>query len=92
MIQAIVAYDVSANDDRARLAAYLSRRGVRLQRSVFQCRIEPDELDELLDAIVSIIDPATDVVHVFRQCSTCRDDSIEFGQAPVDLGVECWII
>ena len=92
LTELLVTYDVSANDDRARLAAYLCRHGVRLQRSVFQCRLESDDAPEFMERLSAFIDPTTDVLHVFRQCGPCGDAAVAFGQAPPDLGVEYWIV
>ncbi len=41
---AIVAYDVSSDRRRTRLAAYLQGWGHRIQESVFQLRLEADDL------------------------------------------------
>jgi len=92
VIDAVVAYDVSNDDARARLAALLSRCGVRLQRSVFAVRLNPDDLDRLVEDMRGLIDENHDVLHLFRQCATCDEAAVEIGQAPPDLHVDCWIV
>lgn len=89
---AVIAYDISDDDARARAAALLSHHGVRLQRSVYTIRIEHHDLDVLVEQIRGFIDENRDVVHVFRQCAACHRGIIELGQAPSDLRVECWIV
>lgn len=92
LIDAVIAYDVRDDDVRARLAALLSRRGVRLQKSVFAIRVEATDLDATLDQIRSLIDLDHDVVHLFRQCGACDADAVSLGQVPPDLHIECWIV
>jgi CRISPR-associated endonuclease Cas2 len=92
LTEMVVAYDVAADDDRARLAAFLSHSGVRLQRSVFQCLVDSDRVDDFVESLRSFVDEGSDVVHVFRQCSACSDLRHEIGQAPPELGVMYWII
>ena len=43
----IAAYDVENSRQRARVARVLRRYGERIQRSVFEVWLEPDELPEL---------------------------------------------
>ena len=93
MIVSIFAYDVSRDDARARVAALLSHHGVRLQRSVFQAEVSTlSDLQELVHVVTSLIDPATDTVHVFRQCETCWAARREHGQAPPPTDVAYWIV
>ena len=51
----VIAYDVSEDARRARLAALLQMHGDRIQFSVFLCRLDDGELDELIDAAERII-------------------------------------
>jgi CRISPR-associated protein Cas2 len=67
----VIAYDVSEDARRARLAALLQMHGDRIQFSVFLCRLDDGELDELVDAAERIINVNTDSLYVFRQCPTC---------------------
>ena len=67
----VIAYDVSEDARRARLAALLQMHGDRIQFSVFLCRLDDGELDELIDAAERIINVNTDSLYVFRQCPTC---------------------
>ena len=54
-ITVIVAYDIASNTRRAKLAAALEGMGYRLQESVFQLRLSPQELDEARTTITKII-------------------------------------
>jgi len=87
-----VAYDVSHDGARARIAAVLSSWGDRIQRSVFECQLDADELGEVMGCLEELVDPTCDVVQVFRQCAGCCAERREIGQA---IGVQqdpYWII
>ena len=47
MSLSIAAYDIARHSRRARVAELLLEYGRRVQRSVFEIEIEPEELDEL---------------------------------------------
>lgn len=80
-LTAIVAYDVSEDQRRARLAALLQRHGDRVQFSVFVCRLDADELTALLEAGRTIINLSTDSIYIFRQCQDCWSAVGSVGQA-----------
>lgn len=80
-MRVVIAYDISADDDRARVAAILSGWGDRIQRSVFACTVDPTELAELMHRIQTNINPRTDAVHVLRQCEPCHGAMHILGQA-----------
>lgn len=77
----VIAYDISEDRRRARVAAHLQVWGDRLQRSVFLCTLDEEALAELTTRVAEIIDPDTDAVHVMRQCVNCWDDVTALGQA-----------
>ena len=68
---AIVAYDISSVRRRTRLAAYLQGWGYRRQESVFQLRLEADDLSAVCAHIEGIISETDDVVHVYPLCGAC---------------------
>jgi len=69
----VIAYDISEDGRRARVAAVLQAYGDRVQRSVFVCTVDADALQELCHRVAQIINPLTDSLYVFRQCSACWD-------------------
>lgn len=90
--EALIAYDISDDDRRARVAAYLSTFGVRLQWSVFHCQVPSGALDEIMAVAKEIIDIETDVIQAFVQCSNCVEASVSIGQVPPDLHVRYWVL
>ena len=88
----VIAYDISDDRRRARVAAILQTYGDRIQRSVFIAAIENDLLSEARQRIADIIDPRTDSVYVFRQCEACWEAVGVHGQATVADEPMCWTV
>jgi CRISPR-associated protein Cas2 len=88
----LVAYDISRDERRARLAAYLQTWGERLQRSVFVCTVAPDELPELQRRLADMVDPDTDAVHILPTCGACWDRLIAIGQADREPDKPYWMV
>lgn len=85
----IVAYDISRDRDRERVAALLLSSGVRLQRSVFE--VDTDEATQLLDECAKLIRVEIDVIQAFRQCQACADSLIGVGQTSPSMREAWWV-
>ena len=88
----VIAYDISDDRRRARVAAVLQAYGDRIQRSVFVATVEDDTLREARDRISQIINPDTDSVYVFRQCAACWEAIGIHGQATVAGEALYWAV
>lgn len=67
----LVTYDIDTTDDtgerRLRRVAHICERyGVRVQESVFECRLSETRLQRLLCDMTDVILPKLDSVHVYR--------------------------
>ena len=91
-VTCIVAYDVSSNESRARLAAWCGRHGVRRQKSVFECTVPEADLDVFVQRCESLVDVDRDVVEIFVECVHCHARRVSIGQVGVDLGANYWIV
>jgi CRISPR-associated protein Cas2 len=88
----VIAYDISDDRRRARVAAILQTYGDRIQRSVFVATIETGLLNEARERISEIINPDTDSVYIFRQCAACREAVGIHGQATVAGEALYWAV
>ena len=77
----VIAYDISDDHRRARVAATLQAYGDRIQRSVFICSLEAGILAEVRARVAAIINPDTDSIYLFRQCAACWETVGIHGQA-----------
>jgi CRISPR-associated endonuclease Cas2 len=88
----IVAYDISDDDARAKVAARLLHHGVRQQQSVFACDLEGDTVEQALDNLAKLIDEGSDTLQAFRQCPTCAGSVYARGQVVEPLDALYWIV
>jgi CRISPR-associated protein Cas2 len=88
----VIAYDISDDHRRARVAAILQSYGDRIQRSVFLATIDSGLLADARQRIDQIINPETDSVYVFRQCAACWDAAGIHGQATAHDEPLCWTV
>ncbi|MFT4035238.1 MAG: CRISPR-associated endonuclease Cas2 [Patulibacter sp.] len=78
----VIAYDIGDDRRRQRVYATLDRVGDRMQGSVWELDVDATALADVLDRVVSIIDPAIDSILVYRVCASCVNASIAAGAAP----------
>lgn len=86
----LVAYDITQDSRRARLAALLQAWGDRIQYSLFLCTIGDDQVEPLTEEIANVIDVETDSVFVIRQCKSCWDSLRNLGQGEPPRQELCW--
>jgi len=85
----VVSYDVANDRRRTRLAHALLDFGVRVQYSVFECLLEPDQLDRLRHRVLREIDEAEDSLRIYRFCQDCgsKIEILGTGKGTEDLDV-----
>ena len=64
----IVCYDIADECRLRRVAREAENFGTRVQKSVFECRIDDAALAELQQRIAHLIDPLADQVRYYRLC------------------------
>ena len=64
----LVCYDVCDSRRLQRVAKELENYGTRVQRSVFECRLNESELDELKNRLNDLIDEKEDHVRFYPLC------------------------
>lgn len=85
----LVTYDVSDDRARDRVAAALSGYGTRVQKSVFECEIDAQQVDELTDRLVQLLtEPTVDSVRVYRLCRSCHERSFALDNDEILPGSE----
>jgi CRISPR-associated protein Cas2 len=67
----VVAYDIADDRRRLRMANTLKDFGERIQFSVFECRLEADDIEKLRGRVREVVDPDTDRVRIYRLCAAC---------------------
>lgn len=75
----LVSYDISDPKRLAKVASLCEDYGVRIQYSVFECRLEPARFDRLWADLLATIDPKTDRIVAYRVCASCARDIRDAG-------------
>lgn len=88
----VVAYDIVDNSKRNRLAKILSSYGRRVQKSVFECRIEDRQYLKMKQAVEKEIDPEWDSVRYYFLCRKCAGNTQVSGLGTVSEDEEIIIV
>ena len=67
----VVAYDITDQHRLPRIAEICEDYGVRVQYSVFECRLEADKFDRFWNDLLATIDSSTDRLVAYRVCVAC---------------------
>jgi CRISPR-associated protein Cas2 len=68
---AVVAYDISSPKRLVRMAKLCEDHGMRVQYSIFECRLEPDEFEYFWEQMKELIDDDEDRIMAYRVCANC---------------------
>lgn len=79
----IIAYDISDNARRAKVAKKLEAIGERVQGSVFEADLNDAALARLQTQLAKIIDVEIDGIRFYRLCSECARELRIVGQSKV---------
>ena len=87
----VIAYDVTDDGKRTKLANLLLGYGERVQKSVFEADLEPAEVQEILRLAANYIS-GTDSLRMYPQCRACAGRIASLGAAPISLRDDFWIV
>jgi CRISPR-associated protein Cas2 len=89
----VLAYDVPEDGVRARIASTLEGYGWRVQKSVFECHLEPRSLERLaLELERELVASAAGNVRIYRLCAECAEAAYGFGKLAHGAGSRKWIV
>jgi CRISPR-associated protein Cas2 len=68
----VISYDISDDDVRSAVSTLLGRYGQRVQESVFEARLESDQLEELCRYLQMALKTDTaGNIRIYRVCADC---------------------
>ena len=70
----IVAYDITDHRRLQHVAKICEDYGMRVQYSVFECRLEADKFDRFWNDLLATIDSSTDRLVAYKVCVACARD------------------
>jgi CRISPR-associated protein Cas2 len=92
----LVTYDVSTFDVEgerrlARVAKLCEEFGVRVQKSVFECRLVPTAFQRLVGEALDLIEPYSDSFNVYRFTGSLSDARLVLGRPPALTPDSPWV-
>lgn len=69
----VVTYDIVSDKRRNRFHRFLKELGIPSQYSVFECRLDPDEVAQIRHFCRDELDLNEDSVRIYRVCATCME-------------------
>jgi CRISPR-associated protein Cas2 len=95
-MELIVIYDISTVDDKGRqrllrVAKVCEQYGVRVQKSVFECRITESSHERLIADLTQIIDPTQDSITIHEVPGSLRAIRNEYGKTVISINGP-WIV
>lgn len=79
----LLAYDISDDSRRAKIARKMEAVGERVQGSVFEAYLTASEVESLLKKSQKWMDLKEDSLRVYFLCAECREKIITWGQGSV---------
>ncbi|MCX9157921.1 CRISPR-associated endonuclease Cas2 [Niveibacterium sp. 24ML] len=79
----LVAYDIASNRSRNRARREVKGNAIGGQKSLFECWLTTGELQQLMAALRSLIDPATDRIIFVQLDPRARIEALGRAVAPV---------
>jgi len=76
----VITYDIADNKRRTRLSKFLKEMGIRSQKSVFECRLDKREVQQIRYYCKDNLDLENDSVRIYRICSRCMGKAEIQGQ------------
>ena len=68
----VLAYDISSDRRRAKIARLMEQVGERVQGSVFEAYLAAAELEGLLKRVKKILEVSEDSLRIYYLCQDCR--------------------
>ena len=87
----VFAYDSPSDRRRARMAAALEAVGERVQRSVFEAWLSPDQCRAVCAQLEAIVHE-TDQLRVYTLCEGCRGRTVARGAPVAEPPPVAWIV
>ena len=79
----MVSYDIIDDRRRNKVAKTLKDFGIRVQYSVFECRLPLNELKNMKKRLAAIIKDSEDSVRIYRLCEPCAGRVEILGQGTI---------
>ena len=88
----LVAYDITSPKRLARTARVCEDYGVRVQYSVFECRLDESEFEKFWLALLGEIDESEDRVVAYKIDARCAKETLTAGTMVCSEKILCYLV
>jgi CRISPR-associated protein Cas2 len=88
----VVAYDICDHKRLSRVARVCKDFGIRVQYSVFECRLDEDEFARFWDLLCAEIDPEEDRIVAYKIDARCARETLTVGTMVCSEKVVCYLV
>jgi CRISPR-associated protein Cas2 len=88
----LVSYDIPDTPRRTKIAKILDDFGDRVQYSVFECIIDQDLLEKMIDRLEKVVKLEEDSVRIYALCGNCEKVIKVIGQGEVTKEEKYYIL
>lgn len=79
----LLTYDITDDKRRLKIAKIMESVGDRVQHSVFEAYLTPQELEKLLKRVTKVLAAKEDSLRIYQLCASCREKVRTEGQGKV---------
>ncbi|MDD3051480.1 MAG: CRISPR-associated endonuclease Cas2 [Candidatus Cloacimonetes bacterium] len=79
----LIAYDIESDKIRTKIAKYLEKKGLRIQKSVFAVEVTSKAVSHIMKDLEKLRKD-DGVIHLFSVCRTCVGKSMVIGKGVPD--------
>ncbi len=76
----LIAYDISDTKVRKKFFTYLKEKGMHSQKSVFECDLEPEEIESVRNYAADLPLQERDSIVLYPLCKHCSSKATILGQ------------
>jgi CRISPR-associated protein Cas2 len=87
-----ICYDIKDDRRRVQVAKVLADFGERVQFSVFEANLGPEELTQLIGRVSQILNPQEDNLRLYPLCAACKSRIEILGQGTVTQDLDFIIL
>ena len=88
----LVAYDIADHKRLARVARVCEDFGVRVQYSIFECRLEEPDFDDFWLQLLEIINEQEDRLVAYKIDARCAKETLTAGTMVCSEKVVCYLV
>ncbi len=88
----VVSYDVISDKRRNRISKLMLDYGTRVQRSVFECNLGPDQFREMTERLLKVYEEDEDTIRVYFLCEGCLPKAKAYGVGKLAKDPEVYVM